>query len=183
MHQGAGERDALLHAARKSVDGIALAGAELGEIEQLVDALFKIGRIVGAAEEADVVAWRKILIERGRLRHVAEIAAHARGVANGIDTEDADRAAGGPRRAGEHADQRGLAGAVGSEQSENFAGFERQRDGSQRVDTAVAFGEAIELDNIHQMTCISGPARSTAAARAGFRDRNWSFRNFRSTNA
>src|SRR5579864_3776101 len=165
MHQGAGERDALLHAARKSVDGIALAGAELGEIEQLVDALFKIGRIVGAAEEADVVAWRKILIERGRLRHVAEIAAHARGIADGIDAEDADRAAGG------------------SEQSENFAGFERQRDGSQRVDTAVAFGEAIELDNIHQMTCISGPARSTAAARAGFRDRNWSFRNFRSTNA
>ena len=96
MHQRAGQRNALLHSAGKRVDGIALARTEIAEIEQLIDALLEVGDLMGTAEEANVVARGKILIERGGLRHVADLAPHGVRIAHGIETEHASR---GPRTA------------------------------------------------------------------------------------
>ena len=55
-------------------------------------------------------------------------------------------AAGRPQQAGEDAQEGGLAGAVGADQPEQLARFDRQRHVVQRLDGAVALGDVLGRD-------------------------------------
>jgi hypothetical protein len=73
VEQRAGERHALLHAARERVDLVVGAMCEIDELEQLPRPAARVGDREAAGEELQVLARGEILVERRLLRHVAEL--------------------------------------------------------------------------------------------------------------
>ena len=57
-----------------------------------------------------------------------------------VDAQHPDGAGAGPRKAGQHADQRRLAGAVGTEQAEELALLDLERDLVDRAQPGLALG-------------------------------------------
>ena len=57
-----------------------------------------------------------------------------------------DRATGWLVEAGEHLDQRRLAGAIVAQQADDLAGQDRQRDVVERVDAGEALGDVAQFD-------------------------------------
>ena len=76
---------------------------------------------VDAAEEPDVLIDGQLLVEREALRHVADAALDAFGIAADVDAVDRGRAARRLQQPAQHADRRGLAGAVAAEKAEDLA--------------------------------------------------------------
>ena len=77
-----------------------------------------------------------------------------------------DRARGRPDQAGDHPHQRGLAGAVGSDHADRFAGVDFEIDAEQRLEGAVARIDRVELK--HAQT---PPGGALARPRPGSRRR------------
>jgi hypothetical protein len=121
VHQRLRHQHAALHAARELAHvGRGLVG-EAEAVQQLVDP----GVVVLDAEVARLDAQRLAHVEEGvehqLLRHDAELAARLGVVALHVEAVHADGAGRGARQPREHADQGGLAGAVGAEQAEELA--------------------------------------------------------------
>ncbi len=126
----AGERDALELAARElgHQRPLEVAGADLGERLEVA--------ATPSEREKTADAERQRRVELQALRHVADAEARA-----------AHDAAGGRREhPQEHAEQRGLAGAVGADQRDDLAGVEREIDAAQQLVAADADADACGLD-------------------------------------
>jgi hypothetical protein len=111
--QNAGERCALAHALRV----LAEEAVEIGVETDLAKSF--IGREAGtagieAAEVAEILLGGELIVEHGRVRHIAD--AGARVVRLGF-AKNFDRAVGGTKKAGENAEERGLAGTVFAEEN------------------------------------------------------------------
>jgi hypothetical protein len=123
VHQAAGDLDAAPHAAGEIHH---LFVAPLGEVhgfEQLVDQLLALRarHAVELREDDQVLFDAQLGVARHRLRDHADGAAHAVGLLGDVESADAGHAAGRRQQRRQHADQRRLAGAVRSEQAEDFA--------------------------------------------------------------
>ena len=116
-----GEEDALLLASAELAEEAVFDALKLGDADDLGD-----GQRVGivAAEEVDVLADAEGFGDAGDLQHGADAGAGG-GVAR-VAAEDADGAGGGGDEAEEQLDCGGFACAVGAEESDDFAGAERE---------------------------------------------------------
>ena len=138
--QNAGERGALAHALRVLAEEAIEIGIEADLAERFS------GREAGAAgietaEVAEIFLRGELVVEHGRVAHVAD--AGARVVGLGV-AEDVDRAVRGTKKAGENAQQRGFAGAVFAEENVAAAGLEIERDLAESGKGAEKLGHLIE---------------------------------------
>jgi hypothetical protein len=101
---------------------------------------------VGAGEEGQVLADREVGIEREALRHVADALAQALGLGGDVDPGHPGASLRGRREPAQHADQGGLAGAVGPEQAEDLAPPDGQRDLIDGKEAAETARQAVAFD-------------------------------------
>ncbi len=124
VHQRLGHQHAPLHAARE------LAHVGVGLVRQIeaLDDLVDPGVVVAQPEVARLDAQRlahgEERIEHQLLRHDAQGAPRVLVSGRDVMSHDAQRCRVGARQPGQDADQRGLAGAVRTEQPEELAGVE-----------------------------------------------------------
>ena len=133
---GEGEEDALLLAAAELAEEAVFDALELRDAEDVGD-----GEWVGivAAEEVEVLADAEGFGDAGDLQHGAD--AGASGGFARVAAEDLRGAGGGGDEAEEQLDGGGFAGAVGAEQSDDFAGTEREAQVVEGDGCAVALGD------------------------------------------
>src|SRR5262249_48079959 len=149
VHEREGDGEPALEAARERAYRQPSVGAQLEEIEQLLDAALelRVWDAVVAAEDAQGVDRRERLDQRVLLERHAEARAHAARLARHVEAEHA----GAPTaRAGhpvDHAQRRGLAGAVRAEQPEADAGRHVEVDAVDGHAVAVALAERPALDD------------------------------------
>ena len=111
-----------------------VAARAVGRLEQVDGAEEPLGLGLGvrepleAREQAQVLARREAPVQGRALRHPARVALR----------RPLDRALARRRRAGQHLEQRRLAGAVGSEQRDRLAAAHVEVDGAQRLAPPVA---------------------------------------------
>ena len=161
VHQRAGERKLLLHAARQPVCETIAESRELRELEQTL-APFAHGGLahvetVNLGEKRDVFVDRQIAVQAEALREVAQ---HARGLemlSRRVTAEHPHGAGVGLQESAYEPDGRCLSSAVGPDEPEHFSGLDRQRQFAHRDHGAVLPGDAIQLDGRHFESLIPNP--------------------------
>ena len=134
--QHAGERGALAHALRILADEAVELGIE-ADLAERVGGREAGAAGVKAAEVAEILLGGELVIEHGRVAHVADAGAGIMGLRF---AEDADRAVRGAKKAGKNAQQRGFSGAVFAEENVAAARLEIERDLAESGKTAEEFG-------------------------------------------
>ena len=99
VDQRAGERELLLHAARKLLREPPAERRQPRQIEQPVSRGGVVANAVNLGKERDVLVDAQIAVEAELLRQVSDRAGETAMVATRIETEDADGAAVGPQQA------------------------------------------------------------------------------------
>ena len=137
MHQRLRHQHPPLHAAREHAHvGVGLVG-EVEAGEDLVDP----GVVAADAEitrlQAQRFAHGEEGVEHQFLRHHAKLAPRLAVVGHHVVTHHRQRALVDPRQTGQCGDQRGLAGAIGAEQAEEFALADRQIHPVERLERAI----------------------------------------------
>ena len=146
VEEGGDEVEAAGHAAGKVFHGLAAAVGELDGFEGGVDAGAEVGaaEAVEFAEDAEVLVGREIGVEGDVLRDEAEgEAGGGMGGGEGLAVEGEGAGVGGAE-AGDQGHGGGLAGAVGAEESEEFAAGEVEGDAVEGGEGPVAFGDGAE---------------------------------------
>ena len=82
---------------------------------------------VGATEELQVLAHGQVAVQREFLRHVADAPTRLRARRAQVESSDLQMAAGGWQQPAQHAECRGLARAIGAEQTEYLAAAHLER--------------------------------------------------------
>ena len=123
-------------------------GAESADLDRVGDGRFALRRRHAAelCEVVEIVEDHHLVVERHALRQVADAGADRDGVRGHVDVHHLGRA--GRRRhvAGEDLHGRRLAGAVRSEEADDFAAVDIEADAPQRLKVAVVLGEVSDLD-------------------------------------
>src|SRR5882762_859565 len=166
--ESARDLEAPLVAVRQAARGVVGAAADADIVEQLrrarFDLFFLFYRLSVSEHGADdagmaahVTADHHVLQRRqvGEQTDVLERAGNARG-GHLVRLQAGQRVAVEQERAGvgrvkprQHVEERGLAGAVRTDQPENFAAADGKRDLGKRLQAAKAFGDAVGLQKRH----------------------------------
>ncbi|SHS05369.1 Uncharacterised protein [Mycobacteroides abscessus subsp. abscessus] len=165
-HQGAGQPQLLLHAARQ------LAGRPLGKARQVghgqqarvAFAALARGHAVQVGVQVEVFLHAEVFVQAEALRHVADAVLHRLGRLDGIDAQHAQRAGVGPHQARDQPQQGGLARAVGPDQRGQPAARDRQRQRIERERLAKALGQVPRLDD-GRLVHAPGSAASARSSR------------------
>ena len=134
VHHGARNREALHHAAGKRADHVGRAVGKFELFEQAVRVALAglvVLAEVGAVEGEDLARGQGE-IEIGSLRDDADQALGLYLLLPDVELSDEDASAGGLRARGQNADGGRFARAVGTEQAEDLAGADFERDAVQR---------------------------------------------------
>jgi hypothetical protein len=106
------------------------------------------GQAIEAADHLDVLPAAEDLIDGGGLAGQPDPGAHPGRVGADVDAGDAGAAPVGGEQGGEHADEGGLAGAVGPQQAVDAAGRHGERQAIQRPDLPLEhLHQALDLDD------------------------------------
>ena len=144
MHQGAGEPELLLHAARQP------PGPALGEREESRH-VHELGVAGGAVPlpyalqigvEVQVLPHAEVFVEPEALWHVADARLHGERIARDVETERFDRSRVGEQQPGDQPHQGRLAGAVGADQAGDGAARRAGGDAVDRHDHPFARAKA-----------------------------------------
>jgi hypothetical protein len=166
------DRRALDHPARVGVHRVVGARGQADGLQQLVDP--RGGRAVQPRVEGEVLARGQVAVQQRGVTQEADVAADRPAGVGQLVAQDPRRAAVGAQQRGQHAQQRGLAGAVGAEDDQRGAGVEREADAGEGLAVAVAPRQAVELNGwcCHGRAGAYGlraparaPPRGTAARR------------------
>ena len=105
-------------------------GFQIVAVQQLLDASFDlVGRqVIELRVEQKILPNRQFAVERERLRHVADVAAHLHVVGAHRAAEQLGPAGGRREKSGQHLHRRRLAAAIRSEEAENFAAADAKTD-------------------------------------------------------
>ena len=149
MKDRAGEGEPLLPASRQRArDQVFLAKKARGVNRPgLAFSHGHAGQAVDAAEETQVLNDGQIVIQAEALGHVADPAFQRLGVFGDVDAENTRAAGRGSEKAAEHADGRRLPSTVRSEEAEDFAFADAERQIVHRRERAEAFDEVLDLDD------------------------------------
>jgi hypothetical protein len=141
IDEGLGEADTALHAFGEFSDQAAVDLVEADHFEELgaTPVAFGGGEVEEAAEEVDCFPGVEVAVEVGFFGEVAD-AAFGGDVSGGVP-EDLDMSPGGVEEPEEHLDGGGFAGAVGSEEAEDFTAADFEID----IIDGAGFGTAPEV--------------------------------------
>src|SRR6266498_753068 len=119
VDERAGQREALAVAAGELARELPFAAGEVGELSHLRDARGAQGarHHVRARVEHEVLDHGEVVVEGKLLRHVPDHRLDALGLAREVDVEHGAGALGRRQEPAEHAQRRGLPGAVGAEEA------------------------------------------------------------------
>jgi hypothetical protein len=134
VNQRRRERELLLHAERVVGHQRARRHLQVEQLEQLTGAAVDLGRFqaVHAADEAQVLLAAEQLEQRHVFGHHTDAAARGERVRGEVVAEHRDGAGAGRDQRGGELDERGLAGAIAPDQSEEAARRQREADAGQR---------------------------------------------------
>ena len=153
------EREPLLLATRQSLVGRPRNRPEPDEVDQLVG----VARVVViGGEEPDSALGAHDRVHAATLQHDADPGRELRVIGPGVEPEDPHRAGVGTSVALEGLDGRGLACAVGAEESDDLASVGVEADPVDRDQTAVADHEVVDLDGGHAERLPAPALRSGA---------------------
>ena len=158
MQQRAFEREPLAHAAREPGHFVAAALRQARRFERLRDDGDRLDA-VQPREELQVLARRQLGIEMELVSEQADAAADLGTRLACQPVAVADDAAGRRHQRGQHADDGGLAGAVGTEQPQNVAGVDGERDARNRPAPAEVTRHVGQLDALEVKAHAAMPAR------------------------
>src|SRR5580704_701557 len=123
MEHGAPESQALFPSARELCRQAIHVRSEAIELDDFLNAAFQTSRIeaVDSAVKLQILRDREVLIQTVILRHVPDALADDFGIYADVQALHASRSTAERQQARQHFDDRGLAAAIGSEKTENFA--------------------------------------------------------------
>jgi hypothetical protein len=128
VNDGLGEAGAVLVALGEGIQRLVADFLEEAGINGFIDGGF-FGFALHAAElrtEVEEAADRHVGVERGAFREVADLSLSVIGGIHDIRAADGNRAGRGRKITGDHPHGSGFAGAVGTEESEDFALLDTQ---------------------------------------------------------
>ena len=102
---------------------------------------------VDAGDEFQILAHRKVFIEAEALRHVADLQLDLVGLGADVVAEAGAGAFVGRQQPAQHADGRGLAGAVGPEEAVNGAALDLHGEVAHHHATVECLGQAVHVDD------------------------------------
>ncbi len=139
------QAEPLLHAARQRLDVLVALVAEVDELEEVADHASSAGRrdAVAASEEVEVLPDLHVVVDPEHVRHEPDDAPHLIGVPGHRPARDLGLPGRRTKERGEHAQDRGLAGAVGPDQPEDLTGLDRQVDAGHRQRAVVPLDQAL----------------------------------------
>ena len=153
-HQRRGQVQAPLHAARIGAHQPVGVGRQRDPLQHLRGAFARdaSAQVVQPAYHLDGLPAGQVLVHRRELAGKADAGADRDRIAHDVDAGDRGRAAVGLEQRGQHADQRGLAGAVRPQQGVDDAGLDLQADAGQRLDGAESLLDPVGAhDRLHRM--------------------------------
>ena len=123
VNDGAADSQALFHSAREAVDQVVALGFQVHQADDFVHARGNCGRIhfVGAGEVVEIFPNLQVVVEREKIREVADVALRFFGLELNVNSLHRDAPGGGHLQAANHFQRGGFAGAVGADQAEEFA--------------------------------------------------------------
>ena len=153
LRQSAGQRDPLLLATGQFVGPtVGHVGVEGDAVHQLKDAL-GAGRTGQGQAETDVRRQRHVREQRAVLRDVADLPLIGRHCVAAVDQRlavEGEAAAVGKLEAGDHPQQRGLAGTGGADDHRAAAGRHVEADVVERLLRAEGFTEVVQFESVHR---------------------------------
>ena len=149
MNQCTSERYTLLHASRKCVDRVASAGDEFSKCNNFAHFLVEVFDRLRPAEKCDVVSRAERFIERGVLRHIANLFTQGPFVVQGVQFQDPGGARCGANHPHQSLDQRGLASTVGSNHPIDCSLRDGKIDTAQGGHLAVGFHQPRDRGRVH----------------------------------
>src|SRR5205085_1238776 len=166
MHQRGREREPLLPAAGELAREPIAIRPDVREIDRPFHPLFSFGAFeaIDRAEEIEILVNRQIAIKRERLRDVADVLANELSIFLDVVAVDGRVAFRRHEQAAEDADERRFAGAVRTEQTEDFAARNLQRDVVERAKRAEVFRDVLHVDADLGAHALPFTPRSTSAA-------------------
>ena len=152
----AGERHALLLAARELARQARAEAREPDQRQRLLDAFFDVGlrQFAHLQAKGDVLRHGEVGEQRVALEDHAGVALPRRQQGD-VAAAELHLARGRLDEARDHAQGRGLAAARGAEQHQEFAIGDRQRDVLDRMEVAVALDQSVDVEARHQTTRAS----------------------------
>ena len=143
VDEGAAQGQFLLHAPRQVPCQPLAMALQSGEGEQPGFALALLGgwHPVQVCEKVEVLLHREPAVEAEHLRHVADAGVDRGGVADGVGPQHARLTRARPHDGGKHLQRRGLARAVGAEQSEDLTLGDGQGEAVDCLAGSVDFGQ------------------------------------------
>ena len=146
VQQRPGQPNPLPHAVAEALDvAVAHVGAA-GRFHNRLDApLSRAGRDAeGGSEEVEVLPDPHVVVGTEDIRHVADQSLDAFAVARTIGAGDAGRASGRPELPDQDLDGCRFAGPVGTDEAEDAAAVQGQRQMVQRQEVAVFLGQPVD---------------------------------------
>ena len=164
MHQRARNFEPALHAGGKRADQPLAPLRELDQRQHVGDARPpRCGRdAVDEAVEVEVLIQGETVVEARLLKDDAEVAPPIERIFDHVDAADARGAAVGLENGAQDVQQRGLAGAIGAKQREQFARPYLKAHIVERQRAAVTLGHAVDLDRRHRDVAQSLPPSMSA---------------------
>src|SRR5450759_934155 len=164
VHEGARQRELLLHPARQRFGAPVAKWLDLpvNGRDELVP--FLDGRSEHRREELQVLGDAEVGIERESTRHVAHARANRPQVFDDIQAEHGRGAPVGDKKRRQDAKERRLAGAIGSDEPEQLALADIERDVVECLDRRERLTERTNLDGVAHDGCFAGTAPSVMSA-------------------
>ena len=103
----------------------------------------------------EVLADAHLGVERHALGQVADALADLHRLVHHVEPGDPGVAAGGGQPGGEDAHAGGLAGPVGAEEADEFAGLDLEGDVVHGQDGAVVLGQVLDVDRGRRHVCVT----------------------------
>src|SRR5260221_8065325 len=147
VQQGDGESELLFPSERQSRNEVARTTGKAEALEKRRRPLsnLRIGQAVDATVEPDVLSNGEIRVQAEALAHVADVAPNLQTLRTHIESGNVRLALGRRQQADEHLDGGRLAGAIGTEKAEYFAGTNVEGDVIDRDERSEPAGEVARL--------------------------------------
>src|ERR1700674_43522 len=160
VDERAGEAQALLQAARQSVDELASPVRQADELEQLAYdfGAALLGLAVARGIEVQVLRHRELVVNAEEVRHVTDSRVNPRRVLRHVGAVDRRVAARRLEECGEDAQGGGLTGSVGAPQAEDLALWDLEGDVIQGRPLAVDLAQVFRADHVTVPVNETGPS-------------------------
>jgi hypothetical protein len=148
VHERAGERELLFHAAGQPVGQAGSERAQAGEREQAVAPGGVLPHAVDLGEERDVLVDAQVAVQAEPLREVTDLPRQGHMLAGGIAAEHLHAAGILAQQAADHADDRRLSRTVRADQPEHPAARHAHRHAVEGAHGAESLDDLVEGDGI-----------------------------------